>query len=91
LLILISHLFYLSQALTTLNLAANKIDARGARAIAQALERNQVRQIFLVSSSRPAIFSIYFRHSPHLTWIRIKLDMKVHEQLGKPLNEIKWN
>jgi len=42
----ISHLFYLSQTLTTLNLERNEIGAEGAQAIAQALEKNQVREIF---------------------------------------------
>ena len=38
-----SHLFYLSQTITTLNLEFNQIGAVGAKAIGQALERNQVR------------------------------------------------
>jgi len=42
----ISHLFYLSQTLTTLNLESNTIGDKGAQAIAQALEKNQVREIF---------------------------------------------
>jgi len=40
---LISHIFYLSQTLITLNLYGNQIGDEGAQAIGQALERNQVR------------------------------------------------
>jgi len=40
---LISHLFYSSQTLTTLDLSQNQIGDEGAQAIGQALERNQVR------------------------------------------------
>jgi len=43
LLILISHLFYLSQTLTTLKLDTNEIGDAGAQTIGQALEINQVR------------------------------------------------
>ena len=39
----ISHFFYLSQTLTTLELWRNQIGAKGAQAIAEALQRNQVR------------------------------------------------
>ena len=49
----ISHLFYSSQTLTTLNLGLNQVGAKGAQAIGQALERNQVREIvsFFISTS----------------------------------------
>ena len=52
--ILISHLFYSSQTLTTLNLGFNQVGAKGAQAIGQALERNQVREIvsFFISISQ---------------------------------------
>ena len=43
---MISHPFYSSQTLTTLDLQFNKIGAKGTQAIAQALTRNQVRYIF---------------------------------------------
>ena len=43
---MISHPFYSSQTLTTLDLQFNKIGAKGTQAIAQALTRNQVRFIF---------------------------------------------
>jgi len=40
---LISHILYLSQALTTLDLSCNEVGDAGAQAIHQALETNQVR------------------------------------------------
>jgi len=43
---LICHIFYLSQTLTTLFLRGNLIGDVGAQAIGQALQRNQVREIF---------------------------------------------
>jgi len=39
----ISHLGYLFQTLTTLDISKNMIEAKGAQAIGQALQRNQVR------------------------------------------------
>ena len=42
----ISHLLYLCQTLTTLDLWDNKIGDAGTQTIARALERNQVRYIF---------------------------------------------
>jgi len=53
---LISHLFYLSQTLTTLNLGNNQIGTEGTRAICQALERNQVRYIFIFFISISHLF-----------------------------------
>jgi len=40
---LTSHLFYLSQTLTTLDLSYNVIEDAGAQAIGKALQTNQVR------------------------------------------------
>jgi len=70
---LISHLFYLSQTVTTLNLAMNTIGAIGARAISQALEINQVEWIFR--------FFISINHLFYLSQTLTTLDL-TRNQIG---------
>jgi len=66
----ISHFFYLSQTLTTLDLGGNQIRAEGAQAIAQALEKNQVREIFSFFIS----ISYSFYLSQTLTILNLRLN-----------------